>query len=154
MQKTRTDATDSSATRGTDIFNAINGIYDDSQFVTVEAVQGLLDFSENAYNVTVFYEKYGLSARLRYTWREAFRTDDTAGGATRNSTLGFPVVTHDRGQLNASVSYDVNAKLNLGVEAINLTKSDVTQSCVNEGALLCFQGLTDRRITFGASYRF
>lgn len=148
------DATDSSATRGTDIFNAINGIYDDSQFVTVEAVQGLLDFSENAYNVTVFYEKFGISARLRYTWREAFRTDDTAGGATRNSTLGFPVVTHDRGQLNASVNYDVNEKLNVGVEAINLTKSDVTQSCVNEGALLCFQGLTDRRITFGASYRF
>lgn len=148
------DATDSSATRGTDIFNAINGIYDDSQFVTVEAVQGLLDFSENAYNVTVFYEKFGLSARVRYTWREAFRTDDTAGGATRNSTLGFPVVTHDRGQLNASVNYDVNEKLNVGIEAINLTKSDVTQSCVNEGALLCFQGLTDRRLTVGASYRF
>tara|TARA_R110000751_G_scaffold73956_1_gene149656 strand:- start:384 stop:3368 length:2985 start_codon:yes stop_codon:yes gene_type:complete len=144
----------SSAGRGTDIFNAINGIYDDADFVTVTAVQGLLDFSENAYNVTAYYEKFGLSARLRYTWREAFRTDDTAGGASRNSTLGFPVYTHDRGQLNASVSYDVNEQLNLGIEAINLNKSGVTQSCVNEGAILCFQGLADRRITFGASYRF
>jgi len=147
-------AVNSSAARGTDVFNAINGIYDDSQFVRVDAVQGLLDFSENAYNITLYYEKFGLSARMRYTWREAFRTDDTAGGASRNSTLGFPVVTHDRGQLNASISYDVNEQLNLGIEAINLTKSDVTQSCVNEGALLCFQGLTDRRVTFGASYRF
>jgi TonB-dependent receptor len=147
-------AVNSSAARGTDIFNAINGIYDDSQFVRVQAVQGLLDFSENAYNVTFYYEKFGLSARMRYTWREAFRTDDTAGGASRNSTLGFPVYTHDRGQLNASVTYDVNDQLNIGVEAINLTESDITQSCVNEGALLCFQGLTDRRITFGASYRF
>ena len=144
----------SSAGRGTDIFNAINGIYDDADFVKVTAVQGLLDFSENAYNLTAYYEKYGLSARLRYTWREAFRTDDTAGGASRNSTLGFPVYTHDRGQLNASVSYDVNEQLNLGIEAINLNKSGVTQSCVNEGAILCFQGLADRRITFGASYRF
>lgn len=144
----------SSATRGTDIFNAINGVYDIREFEKVTAVQGLLDFSENAYNFTLYYENYGLSARMRYTWREAFRTDDTAAGASRNSTLGFPVYTHDRGQLNASVSYDVTEKLNLGIEAINLTKSDVTQSCVNEGALLCFQGLTDRRITFGASYKF
>ncbi|MEP2651943.1 MAG: TonB-dependent receptor [Paraglaciecola sp.] len=144
----------SSAGRGTDIFNAINGIYNDADFESVTAVQGLLDFSENAYNVTAYYEKFGLSARLRYTWREAFRTDDTAGGASRNSTLGFPVYTHDRGQLNASVSYDVNEQLNLGVEAVNLNKAGVTQSCVNEGAILCFQGLADRRITFGASYRF
>ncbi|WP_233267507.1 TonB-dependent receptor [Paraglaciecola sp. L3A3] len=144
----------SSAGRGTDIFNAINGIYDDADFVSVTAVQGLLDFSENAYNITGYYEKFGLSARLRYTWREAFRTDDTAGGASRNSTLGFPVYTHDRGQLNASVSYDVNEQLNLGIEAVNLNKAGVTQSCVNEGAILCFQGLADRRITFGASYRW
>jgi TonB-dependent receptor len=147
-------ALNTSAGRGTDTFNAINGIYDDREFVPVTAVQGLLDFSENAYNVAVYYERFGLSARVRYTWREAFRTDDTAASASRNSTLGFPVVTHDRGQLNASLSYDVNEQLNLGVEAVNLTKSDVTQSCINEDALLCFQGLTDRRITFGASYRF
>lgn len=147
-------ATYESATRGTDVFNAINGIYDDSQFVTVTSNQGLLDFSENAYNFAVYYEKYGVSARVRYTWREAYRTEDTAAGASLNSTLGFPVVTHDRGQLNASVSYDVNEQLNLGVEAVNLTKSDITQSCVNEGALLCAQGITDRRITFGATYTF
>ncbi|MDO6446392.1 TonB-dependent receptor [Colwellia sp. 1_MG-2023] len=143
-----------SATRGTDIFNAIKGVYDDGQFVTYTSERGLLDFSENAYNVAVYYEKHGLSARLRYTWRDAFRTEDTAAGASLNSTLGFPVTTHARGQLNASVSYDVNEKLNLGLEAVNLTESDITQSCVNEGALLCAQGITDRRITFGASYRF
>ncbi|ARD45178.1 TonB-dependent receptor [Colwellia sp. PAMC 21821] len=143
-----------SATRGTDIFNAINGVYDSAQFVDVTSDRGLLDFSEDAYNIAVYYEKFGLSARLRYTWRDAFRTEDTAAGASLNSTLGFPVVTHARGQLNASVSYDVNENLNLGLEAVNLTESDITQSCVNEGAMLCSQGITDRRITFGASYRF
>lgn len=145
-----------SATRGTDILNAINGVYDQtgSSYVKYTSARGLLDFSETAYNVAVYYEKYGLSARLRYTWREAFRTEDTAAGASLNSTLGFPVVTKDRGQLNASVSYDVNDNLNLGIEAVNLTKSDIKQYCVNDGAMLCAEGITDRRITFGASYRF
>ena len=120
------------------------------------AERGLLDFSENAYNATVYYEKYGLSARLRYTWREAFKTQDFAGGANTSgsSTLSFPVVSGDRGQLNASVSYDVNEKLNVGVEATNLTEERINQYCVNENALLCFVGLPDRRVTFGASYKF
>ena len=143
-----------SAERGTDIFNAIQGVYDEDQFVEYTSDRGLLDFSENAYNFTLYYEKFGLSARMRYTWREAFRTEDTAAGASLNSTLGFPVVTHDRGQLNASINYDVNEHLNIGVEAVNLTEEDIIQSCVSEDAMQCAQGITDRRITFGATYRF
>lgn len=118
----------------------------------VTAVQGLLNLSENAYNITLYYEKYGLSARMRYTWREAYRTDDF--GSTSSFPWGFPAVQADRGQLNASVTYDVNENLNIGVEAVNITESEVEQYCVNDGALLCFQGLTDRRITVGANYRF
>lgn len=114
--------------------------------------QPLIDLSENAYNVTFYYEKYGLSARTRYTWRDAYRSTDF--GSTSSFPWGFPVVQDARGQLNASISYDVNEHLNIGVEAVNLTESEVKQYCVNEGALLCFQGLTDRRITFGGSYTF
>lgn len=143
-------ATNSNSGRGEDIFQAINPNIP----VPVTAVQGLLDFSKNAYNVTLYYEKYGISARARYTWRDAFRTLDTAGGATLNSTLGFPPVTEARGQLNASITYDVTDYLNIGVEGVNLTKSEITQRCVNEGALLCFQGLPDRRIQFGATLSF
>lgn len=143
-------ATNANSGRGEDIFQAINpGIA-----VPVERVQGLLDFSQNAYNLTVYYEKYGLSARARYTWRDAFRTLDTAAGASLNSTLGFPVVTSARGQLNGSVVYEVNDFLSFGVEGVNLTKSKIEQYCVNDGALLCFQGLPDRRITFGTTLRF
>ena len=131
-----------------DTIFARNGNFD------VDFRQQLLDLSETAYNITTYYEKYGLAARLRYTWREAFRTLDAAAGASQNSTFGFPTVTDDRGQLNASVNYAVNDNLDVGLEVVNLTESDVDQYCVNAGALLCFQGLTDRRITFGASYRF
>jgi len=146
--------TNSSATRGTDIFNAINGIYDQSNFVRVTALQGLLDNSKHAYNLTGYYEKYGLSARLRYTWRDKFRTLDTAAGASLNSTLGFPVTTSARGQLNGSLSYDVTDQFTVGVEAVNITKSDILQYCVNDGAMLCAQGIADRRVTFGGSYTF
>ncbi len=118
--------------------------------------RGLLDFSENAYNFTLYYEKYGLSARMRYTWREGFRTQDYAGGANTSgsSTFSFPVNTLDRGQLNASINYAVNDKLNVGVEAVNLTKESISQHCVSEDGPLCFVGFPDRRIVFGASYRF
>ncbi|WP_438726245.1 TonB-dependent receptor [Parasphingorhabdus sp. DH2-15] len=143
-------ATNSNSGRGEDIFQAINP----NIAVPVTRVQGLLDFSPHAYNVTLYYEKYGLSARARYTWRDSFRTLDTAGGASLNSTLGFPVVTESRGQLNAGINYDVTEFLNVGIEGVNLTKSRITQSCVNEGALLCFQGLPDRRIQFGATLSF
>ena len=125
---------------------ALQGLTD----VTYRA--GLLDLSEDAYNLTVYYEKYGLSARARYTWRSAFRSDDF--GSTSSNPWGFPVVQEARGQLNASINYDINDKFSIGVEAVNLTESDVEQSCINEGALLCFQGLTDRRITFGGTYTF
>ena len=111
----------------------------------------LIDLSGTSYNFTAYYEKYGISARMRYTWREAYRSTDF--GSTSSFPWGFPVVQEDRGQLNASINYEVNDNLSLGIEAINLTESDVQQSCVNQGALVCFQGLTDRRIIIGASYR-
>lgn len=120
--------------------------------VDVDMRAPLVDLSETSYNITLFYEKHDISARMRYTWREAYRSTDF--GSTDSFPWGFPVVQEDRGQLNASVSYDVNDNLNIGIEAVNITEAEVEQSCVNEGALLCWEGLTDRRVTIGASYRF
>ncbi len=122
----------------------------------VSIPQGLLDFSEDAYNMTVYYEKYGLSARMRYTWRESFRTRDFGGGANTSgsSTFSFPVYTLDRAQLNASVTYSVTDNFDVGIEAVNLTEERIDQHCVAETGPLCFVGLPDRRIVFGGIYRF
>ena len=138
----------SAFSRPTTVFNSLGA----TEVVTWRG--DLLNLSENAYNITTYYEKYGISARMRYTWREAYRSDDYVG--TSSPPWGFPVVNGDRGQLNASINYNVPMVegLNVGIEAVNLTEEDVDQYCVNEGALLCYQGLTDRRIIFGASYRF
>ena len=118
--------------------------------------RGLLDFSEDAYNFTLYYEKYGLSARARYTWREGFRTQDFGGGANTSgsSTFSFPVNTLDRGQLNASILYAINDHFDVGIEAVNLTEERIDQHCVAESGPLCFVGFPDRRIVFGGTYRY
>ena len=122
----------------------------------VSIPRGLLDFSEDAYNLTLYYEKYDLSARMRYTWRESFRTADFAGGANTSgsSTFSFPVWTLDRAQLNASVNYAVTDNFDVGIEAVNLTEEEIYQHCVSQTGPLCFVGLPDRRIVFGGIYRF
>jgi len=114
----------------------------------------LLNLSNHAYNVTGYYEKYGLSARMRYTWRSSFRTDDLPGTGNVFDPLGFRGVVESRGQLNGSISYDVTDQLTLNVDAVNLTKSSQNVFCVNNNALLCYEGITDRRILFGASFTY
>ena len=114
----------------------------------------LLNLSEHAYNITGYYEKFGLSARLRYTWRDAFATDDLRGPGNVFSPLGFRGVQDSRGQLNGSLSYDINDNFTVNVDAVNLTESDADVSCTSDGGLPCYQVITDRRIIFGASYTF
>lgn len=107
----------------------------------------LTNLSKYAYNATLFYDKYGLNARVRYTWRSSYVSNDPF-------FFGLPLINGARGQLNASVNYDITDNINVGVEGINLLRGDQNQYCVNDKALLCFQGLTDRRITAGLSVKF
>lgn len=107
----------------------------------------LTNLSKYAYNATLFYDKYGLNARLRYTWRSSYVSNDPF-------FFGLPLINGARGQLNASINYDITDNINVGVEGINLLRGDQNQYCVNNKALLCFQGLTDRRVTAGVSVKF
>ena len=107
----------------------------------------LPNLSEKAYNATLYYDKYGLNARVRYTWRSSFVSEDSF-------FFGLPRINAARGQLNASIQYAINDNFSVGVEGINLLREDANQYCINDRALLCFQGLTDRRVTAGVSMRF
>ena len=120
----------------------------------VEVPFQLLDLSEEAYNLTVYFENERLSARMRYTWRDAYYTDELPGTGNEFTPLGGRGVVNARGQLNAGASYHVSDNFTLSLEGINLTESDADISCLNEDALLCYRGITDRRLTFGAAYRF
>ena len=114
----------------------------------------LLNLSNNAYNLTGYYEKYGLSARLRYTWRDAFATADLPGTGNVFTPFGFRGIQEARGQLNGSVSYDVTDQFTVSVDAVNLTESSSDVYCLGDGGLLCYQGVTDRRVVFGGSFTF
>ena len=139
-------------TRAQDIFD-LQGFDRVTNPVSREAAS-LLNLSNHSYNLTGYYEKYGLSARLRYTWRDAFLTDDLPGTSNEFDPLGFRGVVEPRGQLNGSLSYDINDHLTVNVDAVNLTESSQNISCINDGGLLCYEGITDRRVIFGASYTF
>ncbi|NJM50515.1 MAG: TonB-dependent receptor [Sphingomonadales bacterium] len=113
-------------------------------------VAPLANLSQYAYNATLFYDKYGLNARLRYTWRSSYALD----AGNQQFRWNLPLIAGERGQLNASINYDITDNINIGVEGINLLRGDQRLFCVNNNAVLCFQGLTDRRITGGISVKF
>ena len=94
--------------------------------------------------------------RARWTWRDDFRTNDFGGGAnvSGSSTFGFPVVTEARGQLNGSLSYDITDQFSVGVEAVNITKSNIVQRAVADTGPIAFVGIPDRRVIFGGSFRY
>ena len=108
------------------------------------------NLSKNAYNATLFYDKFGLNARARYTWRSAF----TLPASVESFKVGAPLINARRGQLNASLSYDVNENINIGVEGVNILQGDQEQYCVSENTLLCFNGFTDRRLIAGLNVKF
>lgn len=109
----------------------------------------LANLSKNAYNFTLFYDKYDLNVRLRYTWRSAYQPPQA-----RVMRFNVHPVIGARGQLNASVNYDINESISVGMEGVNLTREDSSNWCFNEGALLCEQDIADRRVTFGVTAKF
>ena len=78
----------------------------------------LLGLSDSA-NAVLMFEKFGLSARLAYNWRDEFlRTVNQ--GAWRN-----PIYVEPYDQIDLSVGYDINDNFAVSFEAINLTGEDV-----------------------------
>lgn len=69
--------------------------------------------SERILNASVFYEKYGLSARLSYQWRDDWQ--DTIGGFGAGE---FRAATES---LDLSLRYAVNDRLSVFLDANNLT---------------------------------
>jgi TonB-dependent receptor len=109
------------------------------------ALVGLSD----TYNVTAIYEKYGVSARLTYNWR-----DDFLAAANRtNDAFRNPSFTESFGQLDLSVSYDLTDSLVLSFEGINITEEHFRSYNRSRAQLWMAQEL-DARYLFGARYRF
>jgi TonB-dependent receptor len=73
--------------------------------------------SRTSYNIAAMYEKYGVSARLAYNWRERYLLTTSAANIQR------PVWSEDYGQLDGSIFYSINEHIKVGVEGTNLLNS-------------------------------
>ncbi|UZK67048.1 TonB-dependent receptor [Sphingomonas sp. M1-B02] len=104
----------------------------------------LRDLSRNNYNITLFYEKYGISARVRYTSRDPFlRTEAT------DLSNNLPWYQDDRAQVNASISYDVNPKFAVTLSGINLTNAPSIERAIFADGPIGQYRAADRRFVLG-----
>jgi len=76
------------------------------------ALEGLSDSA----NAVLMYEKYGLSARVAYNWRDAFLTQTVWAGQT-----GLPAFVDTYDQIDLNVTYSFNDNISVGLDVINLT---------------------------------
>ncbi|WKL58909.1 TonB-dependent receptor [Asticcacaulis sp. ZE23SCel15] len=98
--------------------NPLVNIFDGNQVVAAD-LNGLPleGMSPTSYNAAIMYEKYGISARLAYNWREEYLL--TTSGANINR----PVWSEDYGQLDGSVFYSINEKYKIGLQGTNLNQA-------------------------------
>jgi len=107
------------------------------------ALTGLSDSA----NAVFMYEKYGLSARLAYNWRDQFLQTVNQGG-WRN-----PIFVEEYDQIDLSLGYDINDNFAVSFEAINLTGEDVRWHGRSVNQLWRLED-TGARYAVGARYKF
>ena len=107
------------------------------------ALTGLSDSA----NAVLMFEKFGISARLAYNWRDEF-LQNINQGSWRN-----PIYVEAYDQIDLSVGYDINDHIAVSFEAINLTGEDIRWHgrSVNQLWRLEDQGA---RFALGARYKF
>ncbi len=90
----------------------------------MDQLEGL---SKDAYNVSMFYERNKLSARLSYNWRAEYLV------TVQDCCIGTPVWQDDYGQLDASIRHRINDMVELSLSGSNLTdeKALLTQQMEN-----------------------
>jgi len=107
----------------------------------------LLGLSDSA-NFVLMFEKFGLSARLAYNWRDEFLAQTNVGGGNRN-----PIYVEPYDQIDMSLGYDISDNLALTFEAINLTGEDVRWHARSVKQMYRLED-QDPRYALGARYKF
>ncbi len=108
------------------------------------ALEGLSDTA----NATLIYEKYGLSARVSYNWRDAFLTQTVWQGQQ-----GLPGFVDAHTQVDFNITYNLSDNFAMGLDGINVT---------SEGQLIYsrtkqmqwWNGEGDARYMLTARYKF
>ena len=118
----------------------VAGAPDASQF----ALTGLSDTA----NLTLIYEKHGVSARLAYNWRDEFLSDT-------NDRSGFnnPIYFEEYGQVDLSIGYNITENFGISFAGINLNEES-TRSYSRSKTDVHFVRENSARYYLGASYKF
>jgi iron complex outermembrane recepter protein len=106
---------------------------------------GLEGLSKNSYSAVGFYEKYGLQARVAWTWRDKFLQ-------LANGRNGLPLYFASYGQLDASLSYDITKNFSVTADALNLTSAKEFTYSVTPNQVFSY-GETGRRYALGVRAR-
>ena len=132
----------------------IPGVWQEAYGVDPEFPLNFRKLSEHSYNITVYYEKprYGISGRVRYTWRSGFLISEAV-----DISNGKPLYRDARGQLNAQISYRLPGSLDhftLLVWGVNLAKEIASETAVFPTGPTVRVRNADRRVSIGLRARW
>lgn len=106
-------------------------------------LQGL---SKRNANLAIFYEKYGIAARVAYNYRSDFLI------TVRDVIVPYqPIMQEGGGQIDASLFYDITPQIKIGVQGVNLNNEIThTRAILNNQLLTAGRSwfVNDRRVTF------
>ncbi|WP_082450103.1 TonB-dependent receptor [Sphingomonas sp. Leaf231] len=122
-------------------FVSTNREFDVNQIGQSFAAEGI----GNSQNGTVFYEKYGISARMAYNRRERFLRQ-LAGGSGNE-----PIFVRDYGQFDGSVAVNLTPAVQVFVEGTNLFNAKYFTTGRFDNQLLSYQNFGPR---YDAGVRF
>ena len=106
----------------------------------------LVGLSDTA-NAVLMFEKFGLSARLAYNWRDEFL------GAANQGNSRNPRYVEEYDQIDLSVGYDINDNLSVSFEAINLAGEDIRWHGRSDRMVIRLEDQS-ARFAVGARYKF
>ena len=107
---------------------------------------GYNGLSPHSANGSVFYEKFGVQARVSYNWRSSFLRQCFGAASRPENRAAY-------GQLDASLAYDITPEFQVYAQGVNLTSAYVHDYSVLEERFLLLQN-TGARYLFGVRARF
>ena len=126
-----------------------SGYNPNTGYLTAFPFPGISKYNANA---ELFYEKYGISTRIAYTWRSSYfvSSQDSLGP-------NDPTFTDASGFWDAQAFYNFTPQIKVGVTGSNLFNTKIrTYNQINKAGLTALRGVNeaDRRFTFGVRVGF
>jgi TonB-dependent receptor len=119
----------------------------------------LAGISDDSYNLVGLYEKGRIAARLAYSWRSAFLTDNL------DCCIGLPIWEKANGFLDGSLRYKLNDNIELSLDGSNLLNTTTVMQQQVQGDSSQTPGAkpvridsswirSDRRVTLGVRLKY